>query len=114
LSCSFSSPTRYAPDLPNRRPPVSVEGHLSYDFNKLHCWASLDGNFWFGGTTSLGGIANTVTRQTSSRIGGTFSFPLKKHQAIKVSYSDGAYVRFGGNYQSVSVAWQYSWIGKTK
>lgn len=103
--------------LPNPQPqtqsPIgSFEGHLSHDFNKLHCWASLDGNFWFGGTTSLGGIANTVTRQISSRVGGTFSFPLKKHQTIKVSYSDGAYVRFGGNYQSVSVAWQYSWIGK--
>jgi hypothetical protein len=63
--------------------------------NKLHCWASLDGNFWFGGTTSLIGIANTVTRQTSSRIGGAFSVSLKKHQYLKVSYSDGAYVRFG-------------------
>jgi hypothetical protein len=32
---------------------------------------------------------------------------------MKISYSDGTYVRFGGNYQSVSVAWQYSWIGKS-
>jgi hypothetical protein len=102
--------------VPNPQPqtqsPIGAfEGHLSYDFNKLHGWVSLDGNFWFGGTTSLAGIANTVTRQTSSRIGGTFSVPLKKHQSLKFSYSDGAYVRFGGNYQSVSVAWQYSWIG---
>ena len=103
--------------VPNPQPqtqsPIgSLEGHLSYDFGKLRCWASLDGNFWFGGTTSLGGIANPVTRQTSSRIGGTFSFPLWRHQSIKIGYSDGAYVRFGGNYQSVSVAWQYSWLGR--
>jgi len=99
--------------LPQAQSPIgSFEGHLSYDFNKLHFWASLDGNFWFGGTTTLGGITNTVTRQTSSRIGGTFSVRLKKHHSLKVSYSDGAYVRFGGNYQSVSVAWQYSWIGR--
>jgi hypothetical protein len=39
---------------------------------------------------------------------------FKKHQSLKVSYSDGAYVRFGGNYQSVSVAWQYSWLGWPK
>jgi hypothetical protein len=105
--------------LPNPQPqtqsPIgSFEGHLSYDFGRLHCWASLDGNFWFGGTTSLGGIANAVTRQTSSRIGGTFSFPVKKHQTIKIGYSDGTYIRFGGNYQSVSVAWQYTWIGWPK
>ena len=104
--------------LPNPQPqtqsPIgSFEGHLSYDIGKnKRLWASLDGNFWFGGTTSLNGITNTVTRQTSSRIGGTFSFPVSKHQSIKIGYSNGAYVRFGGNYQSVSVAWQYSWIGK--
>jgi hypothetical protein len=105
--------------VPNPQPqtenPIgSFEGHLSYDFNKLKCWASLDGNFWFGGTTSVNEIPNSKTRQTSSRIGGTFSFPLKNHQSIKISYSDGTYVRFGGNYQSVSVAWQYSWIGWPK
>ena len=105
--------------VPNPRPqtesPIgSFEGHLSYDFTKQRCWASLDGNLWFGGTTSLNGIPNPVTRQTSSRIGATFSFPLRKHQTIKIGYSDGTYVRFGGNYQSVSVAWQYSWIGWPK
>ncbi len=107
----YSVPT---PQPQTQSPIGSFEGHLSYDFNKLHAWASLDGNFWFGGTTSLGGVANTVTRQTSSRIGGTFSVPLKKHQSLKVSYNDGDYVRFGGNYQSVSVAWQYSWVGWPK
>jgi hypothetical protein len=45
---------------------------------------------------------------SSSRTGGTFSFPLVKHQSIKISYCNGTYVRFGGNYQSVSVAWQHS------
>jgi hypothetical protein len=84
---------------------------LSYDF-KPRWWVSLDGNFWFGGTTSLNGISNPVTRQTSSRIGGTASFPFTKHQSIKISYSDGTYVRFGGNYQNVSVAWQFSWLGR--
>jgi hypothetical protein len=96
------------------RPIGSFEGHLSYDINKLRCWTSLDGNFWFGGTTSLNAIPNPTTRQTSSRIGGTFAFPFSRHQSIKISYSDGTYVRFGGNYQSVSVAWQYSWLGRPK
>jgi hypothetical protein len=110
-SAFFSMPN---PQPQTEKPIGSFEGHLSYDLGKLHSWASLDGNLWFGGTTSLSGIPNPVTRQTSSRIGGTFSFPLKKHQSIKISYSNGTYVRFGGNYQSVSVAWQYSWIGWPK
>lgn len=103
--------------VPNPRPqteqPIgSFEGHLSYDFNKLRCWASLDANFWFGGITSLSGIANLQTKQTSSRIGATASFPFTKRQSIKVSYSYGTYIRFGGNYHNLSVAWQYSWTGK--
>ncbi|MCU1251131.1 MAG: hypothetical protein JWQ49_4160 [Edaphobacter sp.] len=105
----FYSPP--GPQPQSQKPIGSFEGHLSYDF-KPRFWVSLDGNFWFGGTTSLSGIENLATRQTSSRIGGTASLPLTKHQSLKFSYANGTYVRFGGNYQSVSAAWQYSWVGR--
>ncbi len=95
----------------SQSPIVSFEGHLSYDV-KQRFWFSLDGNFWHGGSTSLNGVENPNTVQTSSRIGATASIPLTKHQSLKVSYSDGDYVRFGGNFQNVSVAWQYSWLGR--
>jgi hypothetical protein len=105
----------YSPPMPQpqtQSPIGSFEGHLSYDLGKKgRLWASLDGNFWFGGTTTLSGIRNLKSRQTSSRIGGTFALPISRHQALKFSYSDGTYIRFGGNYQNVAVAWQYSWIG---
>ncbi|MGB0125251.1 MAG: transporter [Silvibacterium sp.] len=106
----FSSPV---PQPQAEKPIGSFEGHLSYDV-KPRLWFSLDGNFWFGGVTSLNDVANPATRQTSSRIGVTASLPLGKAQSVKFSYSNGAYVRFGGNYQSVSVAWQYSWLGRPK
>jgi hypothetical protein len=112
-------------DIPFPRPqteaPIgSLEGHLSYDFKrfgglkKLRGWASLDANFWWGGIATLNNIPNPNTKQTSSRIGGTVSLPFKKHQSIKVAYSTGTYGRFGGNYQNLQVAWQYSWIGSPK
>ncbi|MFY9731991.1 MAG: hypothetical protein WAK24_15400, partial [Candidatus Acidiferrales bacterium] len=107
----FSMPN---PQPQTEQPIGSFEGHLSYDFTKQRCWVSLDGNFWYGGATSLNGVSNPGTRQTSSRVGATAAFPLGKHQTIKASYSNGTYVRFGGNYQSVSVAWQYSWLGWPK
>ncbi len=93
-------------------PVGSFEGHLSRDFGQRRFWASLDGNFWFGGIASLNGVQNLATKQTSSRIGGTFAYPINRHQSFKLNYSVGSYVRFGGNYQSISVGWQYSWIGK--
>lgn len=93
---------------PQTEGPIgSFEGHLSRDFGR-GTWVSLDGNFWWGGVTTVDGIRNPVTRQTSSRLGGTAAFRVSKHQSIKVTYSDGTYIRFGGNWQHVSVAWQYS------
>jgi hypothetical protein len=95
---------------PQTEEPVgSFEGHLSRDFGR-GTWVSLDGNFWWGGVTTLNGIRNPETLQTSSRIGGTAAFRISKHQSIKVNYSSGAYVRFGGNYNNASLAWQYSWL----
>jgi hypothetical protein len=95
----------------SQEPIGALESHLSYDF-KRRLWVSLDGNFWFGGSTNVGGVENTLTKQTNSRLGGTAGIPISKHQALKFSYSNGTYIRFGGNYQNVSVAWQYSWLGR--
>jgi hypothetical protein len=109
-----TNPKYFSPPMPKpqtEKPIGAFEGHLSYDF-KPRLWCSLDGNFWFGGVTSLSGIANLATRQTSSRVGITASIPLGPHQSMKVSYNNGDYIRFGGNYQSVSFGWQYSWLGR--
>jgi hypothetical protein len=53
-----------------------------------------------------------VTLQRNSRVGVTASIPVTRHQSIKLSYNNGAYIRYGGNYQNISVAWQYSWLGR--
>ena len=95
----------------SQNPMGAFEGHLSYDF-KLGCWVSLDGNFWVGGTTTVNGLENPLTKRENSRLGGTGSIRIAKHQSLKVSYSNGTYIRFGGNYQNLAVAWQYSWLGR--
>ncbi len=95
----------------SQKPMVALEGHLSHDF-KQRLWVSLDGNLWFGGSTSLQGIENPLTNQRNSRLGGTAAVPISKHQSLKFGYSNSTYIRFGGNYQTVSVAWQYGWLGR--
>jgi hypothetical protein len=112
-----TNPTFFNTPVPSPQfesPIGSFEAHLSRDLGKPRFWASLDGNFWFGGTTTLNGIQNPVTRQTSSRLGGTLSVPVTSHQSFKFAYSRGTYIRFGGDYHNVQVAWQYSWIGWPK
>jgi len=107
------SHNQYYPGL-NRQsqdPMGVIEGHLNYDF-KPRLWVSLDGNFWFGGSTALNGVPSPGTQQRSSRVGATGSIPFTRHQSLKFSYSRGAYIRHGGDYQSVSAGWQYSWLGR--
>ena len=94
----------------SENPVAAFEGHLSYDV-RARFWMSLDANFWHGGETSLNGVPNPQTIQNNSRIGATLSIPITKHQSLKFSYNNGAYINYGGNYQNASVAWQYSWIG---
>jgi hypothetical protein len=109
----FFSRNQFSPgtNVQKQNSTFAFEGHLSYDV-KPRLWASLDGNFWVGGRSSLNGLENPNTLQRNSRIGGTVSIPVSRHQALKFSYNRGAYVSYGGNYQNVSVAWQYSWVGR--
>lgn len=112
-----ANPAFFATPVPRPQtegPIGSFESHLSRNLGTPRFWASLDGNFWFGGTTTLGGIENPNTRQTSSRVGATLSVPVTTHQSFKFAYSKGSYVRFGGDYQNVQVAWQYAWVGWPK
>jgi hypothetical protein len=109
----FFSHNQFSPGIntQTQSPIGSFEGHLSYDF-KPRLWVSLDGNYWFGGATSINGVQNSNTLQRNSRVGVTSSIPLSRHHSIKFSYSNGAYIRYGGNFQNVSLAWQYSWLGR--
>ncbi len=91
-------------------PIGSIEMHLSYNF-KPRLWASLDGNYWYGGGTTVNGISKIGSLQANSRIGGTVSIPFTKHESVKFSYSNGDYTRFGGTFQTITCAWQYSWLG---
>jgi Putative MetA-pathway of phenol degradation len=97
----------------NQAPIGAVDMHLSYNL-KPRLWASIDGNYWHGGGTTVNGAVRTGTLQPDSRIGGTISVLFSRHQSVKFSYSDGELARIGGTFQTVSTAWQYSWIGSPK
>jgi hypothetical protein len=107
----FFSRNAYVPGVQSQtqEPVAALETHLSYDV-RPRLWVSLDANFWRGGRTSLNGVENPATLQQNSRVGLTASFPLTGHQSVKVTYAQGAYVRFGGDFRILSAAWQYAWI----
>jgi hypothetical protein len=108
----YFSHNQYYPGVrsQSQSPVTAFEGHLSYDV-RPRLWVSLDANYWAGGETSVNGVTNPATSQKSSRVGVTASIPITARQSIKISYSNGAYVRYGGNYRTVFVSWQYGWVG---
>ncbi|HTS04537.1 MAG TPA: transporter [Candidatus Eisenbacteria bacterium] len=113
MNHEFFSHNQYSPgtNVQKQDPIGAFEGHLSYDV-KPRLWTSFDGNFWVGGRTSINGVQNPNSLQRNSRIGATVSFPVSRHQSIKASYNRGAYIRYGGNFNNISVGWQYSWLGR--
>src|SRR4029453_12295351 len=66
-------------------PIASFEGHVSYDV-KPPFWLSADGNYWYGGRTTVNGVRNLSSLQANSRIGVTGSVPINRSQALKASF----------------------------
>lgn len=110
----FGANGAYFPGTSTREqaPVAAGEAHLGYQV-RPRFWFSADGNFWTGGRTTIDDIKN-ADLQRNSRIGATVSIPLDRHQSVKFSYSRGAYIAIGGDYQNLSAAWQYSWIGRPR
>ena len=107
----FTSNSKYFPGTSVRlqQPVGAGEAHLTYGW-KRSLWASLDGNFWIGGRSTVDGQKN-ADEQRNSRAGVTVAVPVSRHQTVKLSYARGAYVRIGGDFRTLSMAWQYSWLG---
>jgi hypothetical protein len=97
-------------DRRQQAPIGALELHVSYDVNP-RLWISTDFNYWYGGRVSVNGEQHLLTLQANSRLGVTASLPLSLHQSLKISYSDGLVVRFGGRFRTLSIGWQYGWFG---
>jgi len=93
----------------SQKPIYNAQFHLSYDI-KPRLWAAFDANFYRGGQTTLNNIQRN-DMQKNSRLGGTVSVPLGRRSSVKASYSAGALRTIGGNFDTVSVAYQYLWGG---
>jgi hypothetical protein len=72
-------------------------------------WAALDTTYYWGGRTTVAD-QQLSNLQRNSRIGGTIALPIKGGHILKLSASSGISVDFGGNYNSLAIAYQYAWL----
>lgn len=91
-------------------PIFSTQMHVRYLF-KPGLWGAIDGNYWVGGQSAVGGNAND-DKQNNSRVGATVSIRLSARQALRIAASRGAITRIGGDFTSIGVSYNYSWMKK--
>jgi hypothetical protein len=82
--------------------------HASYTF-KNRAWLALNGT-WYGGGESTVDSGPPSTRQSNTRVGATFSFPIHAGQSIKVVASTGTSTRTGSDFDSFLAGWQLTWF----
>jgi hypothetical protein len=90
-------------------PLYSVQAHVIYSFPR-GIWAALDGTYYVGGRTTIDGVKSD-DRLENSRVGATVSFPVSRHNSVKVYGSTGATARTGTKFTTVGAAWQFRWGG---
>jgi hypothetical protein len=91
-----------------QEPVFALQAHVSYTL-KPRFWAAFDGTWYSGGTTTVNGV-NKEDLQRNSRLGVTLSLPAGRQQSLKFAASTGATTRIGADFQTISAAWQLSWM----
>jgi len=88
-------------------PVYSTRGNLIYTFRN-GVWMSLNGTYYSGGRSKVNGVENDDFI-SSKRVGVSFSFPIDRHQSVKLHGSRGISVRTGTDFDILGLAWQYRW-----
>lgn len=103
----FAANTKFAAGTRRQDPIGSGQIHVSYNVTR-RIWASYDANYYTGGRTSVNGVRK-LDLQRNSRMGGTLSIPVTRHQSVKLTGSTGARTTVGAAFNSIGVSYQYMW-----
>ena len=93
----------------SQNPVYSAETHVIY-YLPSTAWISADATYFTGGQTYVNGFA-VGGQQENWRFGSTFSYPIDKHNSIRLSGSKGVYSRTDTSYNAVGISWQFRWGG---
>ena len=89
-------------------PLATLQGHVGYTFAPW-LWISLDGTWYSGGQTTTAGAPDD-DRLKNSRVGATASLSLGHGHGLKLAGARGATTRFGSNFTTVGLTYQYHWF----
>jgi Putative MetA-pathway of phenol degradation len=89
-------------------PIGALQFHASYTF-RPRLWVAVDSTWYSGGRSTVDGVEKN-DRLENTRVGATLSLPIGDRQSLKLTWSDGASTRVGGDFSTFGVAWQYVWL----
>ena len=93
-----------------QKPLISVQLHVAYVFTP---------GIWIAFSAGKSGMGETVVNgvekddlQNSSRFGAAFAYKLSKHNALKIAFTSGLSTRYGADFTSIILAYQFLWFDK--
>lgn len=95
-----------------QKPMITLQAHLIYEFNP-RMWAAIS-----YGKTNLGEtVLNEEERndtQKNTRSGFAFSYRINKKHSLKLAFATGVTTRYGSDYTTLALAYQYLWFDKAQ
>ena len=94
----------------SQNPLLIAQLHASYVF-KPGVWVAVSVGKTTFGTTSVDGVSQD-DYQKSGRLGATFSYRVAQHHSIKLAYTTGFSTRYGADFNTIILAYQFLWFKK--
>jgi len=88
-------------------PVYSTQAHALYTFRRS-MWFAVGATYYWGGEFTNDDVG-TNKILSNSRLGATFAMPIDKKNSIRIYGSSGIHTRYGSDFDSIAVAWQYNW-----
>ena len=95
-----------------QKPLLTTQFHATYIF-KPGIWVAASLGRSYLGETVLNGEEKDDLQKTS-RYGVVFAYKLKPHSALKLGITSGITARYGANFTSIVLAYQFIWFDKAK
>lgn len=104
----FTDNNEYLATARRKQDPIgTLQAHLSYTFAP-RLW--LGGSFtWYAGGRTIVDNESRRDSQNNTRAGLTLAMPVGDRQSVKLGYGTGTSTRFGGEFDSYLLSWQYLW-----
>lgn len=100
----------YINNVLTQKPIYTAQMHLAYRF-KRGLWAALSlGRSW-GGKTAVNDLSRN-DNQKNSILGVTLALPLNRGHAVVLAFKSGITTRYGADFKTVALAYQYRWMKK--